>query len=179
MHQYFEDYTAALRKKARRSQAGLWSRLAPKAPKAVRRSGHRAPVCNHAGAYYSCAFSDAMGTCLVPFVRHCCQFATTAEATPRRIAARAQKLPARRRGRQHKRKSPAAGQYAAGDYSDEHLGWASAQRRLVQIVDSRHANSKVPSIIPQSATFLVEFRQRPCPRCYNQKTSAVARWRLR
>ena len=49
----------------------------PQAPKAVRRSGHRAPVCNHAGAYYSCAFSNAMGTCPVPFVRHCCQFATT------------------------------------------------------------------------------------------------------
>ena len=49
----------------------------PQAPKAVRRSGHRAPVCNHAGAYYLCAFSNAMGTCPVPFVRHCCLFATT------------------------------------------------------------------------------------------------------
>ena len=178
MHRYFEDYTAALRKKARRSQAELWSRLAPKAPKAVRRSGHRAPVCNHAGAYYSCAFSDAMGTCLVPFVRHCCQFATTAEATPRRIAARAQKLPARRRGRQHKRKSPAAGQYAAGDYSDEHLGWASAQRRLVQIVDSRHANSKYlqsSGSQPPSWSSLGSILARGIA----IKTRAVARWRLR
>jgi hypothetical protein len=30
-------------------------------------------------------------------------------------------------GRRYKRKSPAAEQYAAGDYLDEHLGWPSAQ----------------------------------------------------
>ena len=53
----------------------------PQAPKAVRRSGHRAPVCNHAGADYLCAFSNAIGTGPVPFVRHCCQFATTRQKT--------------------------------------------------------------------------------------------------
>lgn len=59
------------------------------------------------------------------------------------ILPREPQLPVRRLGsRQHIRKSPAAGQYAAGDYLDEHLGWASAQRRLVQIRDSRHTYSK-------------------------------------
>jgi hypothetical protein len=72
VHQYLKGCRRA--QKARRS-------CVPGAPpssqsrKALRPQGPA--VCNHAGAYYLCAFSNAMGTCPVPFVRHCCQFATT------------------------------------------------------------------------------------------------------